>query len=226
MVSVTVLSETTKFPLEVIGERCGICWNASINDSDKNIKRAKNCIISGHYRVLEFVNIELLIKGCSARVIREWYTHIGSLPTRLQESTRYVNCENFKFVIPTNVKNNPFLLKEYQSLMSNISNKYKLFIEKGIDKEDAALILPLGMETKIVDKRNLRNLIEMFHQRSCSRAYWEYRDIMKEIKSKLSEISDEWKWIADNYFIPKCEVAGYCTENKCCGRKPKKEDKL
>jgi thymidylate synthase (FAD) len=39
----------------------------------------------------------------------------------------------------------------------------------------------------------------------------------------LREYSEEWAYLVDNYFMPKCEVAGYCTEKKCCGRKPYKE---
>ncbi|MDO4294227.1 MAG: FAD-dependent thymidylate synthase [Eubacteriales bacterium] len=34
------------------------------------------------------------------------------------------------------------------------------------------------METKVVDKRNLRNLLDMSHQRWCNRANWEYRNIL------------------------------------------------
>ena len=33
------------------------------------------------------------------------------------------------------------------------------------------------------------------------------------------KISDEWKWIVDNLFVPKCEFYGKCTENNSCGRK-------
>jgi len=47
-------------------------------------------------------------------------------------------------------------------------------------------------ETKIVDKRNLRNLIEMSHQRLCGRAYWEYRQLMHDVSKALAEYSDEW----------------------------------
>ena len=224
---ITILEETTKYPLQKIGFMCGVCWNADTSDKEKNIKRAKECIKSGHHRVLEYVDIEMIIEGVSARVIREWYTHIGGAPTRLQQSTRYCEWEyDTAIILPESVK------KVIQDNENEYAKYCKGFIdwidflkEKNVPKEDVAMFFPLGMETKIVDKRNLRNLIEMFHQRSCSRAYWEYRDIMKEIKSKLSELSDEWKWIADNYFIPKCEVTGFCIESKCCGRKPKKEDK-
>lgn len=45
----------------------------------------------------------------------------------------------------------------------------------GVPREDSALGLPLGMETKIVCKHNMRNLMDMSHQRMCNRAYHEYR---------------------------------------------------
>ena len=95
----------------------------------------------------------------------------------------------------------------------------------GVPKEDIAMFYPLGMKTKIVDKRNMRSLVEMSHQRLCTRAYWEYRKLMKDICDALSEYSEEWKWIVDNLMKPKCEVTGFCREKKSCGRKPKVEVK-
>lgn len=78
------------------------------------------------------------------------------------------------------------------------------------------------MMTKIIDKRNLRNMINLMNQRLCTRAYSEIRTLANEIKKSLSEYSDEWKWICENLFVPKCETTGFCIEAKCCGRKPKK----
>jgi thymidylate synthase (FAD) len=80
--------------------------------------------------------------------------------------------------------------------------------------------LPLGMTTKVVVKINLRTLIDMSHQRMCTRAYWEYRQLFNDLIKALSEYSPEWEYVATNYFKPKCEVCGYCTEKKTCGRKP------
>lgn len=222
---IIILNGTTKNPLQTIGERAGICWNADISDKEKNIERAKNCIKSGHHRVLEFVNIEMVISNVSARVVREWYTHIGGGPTRLQQSTRYCEWkEDTAIILPESVikviQENEI---EYAKYCKGFINWIDFLKEKKVPKEDIAMFYPLGMETKIVDKRNLRNLIEMFYQRSCTRAYWEYRNIMKEIKSRLSELSDEWTWIAKNLFLPKCQQVGYCTESKCCGLSEKKE---
>ncbi len=80
------------------------------------------------------------------------------------------------------------------------------------------MLLPLGMTTRIVDRRNARSLVEMSHQRLCSRAYWEYRQLMQDVMDALSEYSEEWKYLVEHFFVPKCQVTGYCTEKKSCGR--------
>jgi thymidylate synthase (FAD) len=220
---IQIFDTTDKYPLQKIGKMAGVCWNSPVDNAEKNIKRAKDCITSGHGRVLEYVDIELCISGYSARAIREYYTHIGGGPTRLQESTRYVNCEKFEYYLPNTAKANPEAEQAYKECMDFIRTKYGELLEKGVSKEDAANILPLGMMTKIVDKRNLRNMINLMNQRLCTRAYIEIRTLANEIKKELSEYSEEWKWICENLFVPKCDVTGFCTESKCCGRRPKKE---
>lgn len=218
---ITILKETTKNPITLMGERAGVCWGGDIRDPEKNYRRGLDCIKSGHHRVMEYVNVEMILEGYSARVIREWYTHIGGAPTRLQTSTRYVSYKNFSYTTPPSVSGNPEAEKIYRDTMSAIAEACsRLESGCGIPREDAAMLLPLGMSTKIVDKRNVRNLIEMSHQRLCTRAYWEYRLLMGDICRALSEYSEEWKYLVEHYFVPKCEVSGYCSEKKSCGRKP------
>lgn len=218
---IEILDTTDKFPLQKIGKMAGVCWGGKTDDVEKNIKRAKDCIISGHGRVLEFVDVEMVLSDISCRLGREWYTHIAG-KVNLQSSTRYINYSNFDFIMPESIKKNAKLNIVYSDLMNKIKNVYKELCDAKIPVEDCGMILPLATTTKIVDKRNLRSLINMFNQRLCSRAYWEYRDLMLEIKEKLSALSDEWKWIADNYFVPKCEKDGFCSETKSCGRVEKK----
>jgi thymidylate synthase (FAD) len=105
--------------------------------------------------------------------------------------------------------------------MSNIMNGYKQLLDLNVPKEDVANLLPLGMTTRIVDKRNLRNLIDMSRQRMCNRAYWEYRKMFNDICDALSEYSDEWKTVVEMFFKPKCKVVGYCIEKNSCGMMPK-----
>ena len=224
MGTVTIIKETPKNPISLMGERAGVCWGGNIEDREKNYRRGLDCIKSGHGRVLEYVNVEMILDGYSARVIREWYTHIGGSPTRLQASTRYINYKDFAYVMPPSVEKNEEAKKIYEETMAAITKACsELEANCGIPREDAAMLLPLGMCTKIVDKRNVRNLIDMSHQRLCTRAYWEYRQLMHDLMDALREYSEEWAYLVDNYFVPKCDVAGYCTEAKCCGRKPYKE---
>ena len=224
MGKITILPETTKNPISLIGERAGVCWNADTSDREKNYKRGMDCILANHGRTLEFVNVEMIIDGYSARVIREWYTHIGSMPTRLQASTRYIDYEDksFSYICPPSILNNEEGSKIYFVAMDNIQESLRKLSALDLPREDVAMLLPLGMTTKIVDRRNLRNLVDMSHQRMCTRAYWEYRQLFNDICNALREYSDEWRWIVDNLFKPKCDVFGYCTEKKSCGRKDKK----
>lgn len=220
MSEIIILSETTKHPISLMGERAGVCWGADVSDKDKNYKRGLECINSGHHRVMEYVNIEMVIDGYSARVIREWYTHIGGAPTRLQASTRYIDYADFEYITPYSIESNEIADAIYKSVMGTIRSACEtLEHECGVPREDVAMLLPLGMATTIVDKRNLRNLVEMSHQRLCTRAYWEYRKLMRDVMKSLSEYSEEWKYLVDNYFVPKCEFMGYCNEKNGCGRK-------
>lgn len=228
MGKVTILEETTKNPITLIGKRAGICWNADITDDEKNYKRGMDCIKSQHGRTLEYVNVEMIIDGYSARVIREWYTHLAGSPTRLQASTRYIDYtknNGFEYVIPKSIQNNEAALVRYKTLMKRI-NEDCIALEKeyNIPREDSAMCLPLGMTTKIVDKRNLRSLVDMGHQRKCKRAYWEYRELFDDVSNALREVSSEWEWIVDNLFVPKCQFLGYCPEKKSCGKACKKNE--
>lgn len=216
---------TTKNPISTIGLEAGVCWGAGTSDESKNYNRGINCLKSGHGRTFEFPDVYMVLDGYSARVIREWYTHIGGSPTRLQASTRYIDYEHgFDYVTPPKIVNDKVALKVYRDMMATIQENLTKLDALGVPREDSALGLPLGMTTKIVCKHNLRNLIDMSHQRMCTRAYWEYRKLFSELCIALCEYSDEWEYIVENYFKPKCEVYGFCEEARGCGRKPKRGD--
>jgi thymidylate synthase (FAD) len=222
---VIILSETTDEPLTFSGMMCGVCWGGDVSDHEKNFKRGLDCLKSGHGRVLEFPQIYMILDGWSAKVIREFYTHIIDV-TRLQESTRYVNYENFKYITPPTIASNSPALAIYDKAIKNIQEAMTELDKLGIPKEDYSGLLPLNYETKIVCRIGLRELINMSEQRMCSRAYHEYRDLMKEIIEALSIYSDEWKYLIEeeDIFAPKCKKLNYCPERYGCGRYPKKED--
>lgn len=225
MSKVIIQDFTTTKPISMIGAEAGVCWGADTTDEEKNRKRGLDCLQSGHMRTAEYPQVYMVLDGYSARVIREFYTHIAGGPTRLQASTRYIDYEHgFRYIVPTKIQKNPTATMIYLNAMDQITEALKELDALGIPKEDSANLLPLGMETKVVIRTNLRHLIDMSHQRLCTRAYWEFRILMNDIMKALSEYSDQWKYIVQNYFKPKCEVYGFCSEKYSCGRRPKEEE--
>ena len=218
------LEMITPHPLSFMGKMAGVCWNSDVNDSKKNVNRAIKCIEADHGRLLEFPEVIFIIDECSARMMRELYTHIGGAPTRLQSSTRYVDESGFEYYVPNSCQDDP----DYEHAMEEITKSYQNLLAKGKPKEDAANILPLGMHSKMIWKGNLRTLINFFHKRLCTRALKEIREFTNELKKLIASVDDEWKWIADNLFVPLCEQYKFrnpnlcfCIEDKGCGRHPK-----
>lgn len=219
---IKILSITPN-PLTFMGEIANICYGNKINTKDKLKKLSVECINSGHHRVLEYVDMTICIENYSARMVRELYTHHTGV-SRLQESTRYVDYKNFDFYIPASIKQNSLANDEYISLMDEIQRVYFYLLNQDIPKQDIANILPLGMMTKVVLKINLRALLHMAEMRLCNRALKEYKDFMYELKESLRDIDDEWEYIIDNYYKPKCEIIGYCTEKQSCHKMPMKSE--
>lgn len=221
MGQVLIQEHTTKNPITLIGEEAGLCWGSPTDNPDKNYKRGIEILKSEHGRPCEFPDVYMVLDGYSARVIREWYTHIGGAPTRLQASTRYIDYQKgFDYYTPPSISINAEALEVYEDMMNKINQAMQAMEFLGIPREDSALGLPLGMTTKIVCKHNLRNLIDMSHQRMCGRAYHEYRQLFADLRKALSEYSEEWRVLVDGYFKPKCHLVGYCKEKHGCGAMP------
>lgn len=84
----------------------------------------------------------------------------------------------------------------YEEVMDNLKPLIN-FEVLGVPKEDINMFLPLGMETKVVLRTNLRNSIDTIHQRLCTRAYWEYW--------KLMNVPVRLNWV---YTMP-CRLKGW-----------------
>ena len=206
----------TKNPLNRIGEIAGICYSSDTTNSVKNISRAKECIASGHKSVCEFADVTMVISNRSIRLLREiMRARVGV--SFVQQSTRYVNLDDFEYFTPNSIKKLDLANGIYAEAMEEIKDAYKSLIEIGVPQEDVANILPLGSNTTVIMKINLTALQNLMNNRLCTRAYHEARQLMNEIKTELSKLDDEWKYICDNLLQPKCIINGRCTEKNCCG---------
>lgn len=224
MGKITILPQTTKDPLQLIGTTSAVCYNADISNKEKNIKRALDCIHSGHGRVLEWPNVEVIVEGFSAKMMREAMRHIVGTSV-LQASTRYIDYEKgFDVITPPAIANNNEAMEVWCKAISDIKMAMGALKALGVPKEDYTNLLPLAYQSKMIWKVNLRTLVNFMNMRLCSRAYWEIREFSNMLKKALMEYSPEWEIICKELFVPKCDAVGYCTEAKCCGRRKTKSE--
>lgn len=225
MGKVIINENTPKEPLSLIGKMIGPCYGSETNSNQKNHKRGLQAVKDGHFRCLEYATTWFTLDGYSAKVIREFYTHIGGAPTRTQASTRYIKYKQFDYVTPPAIAKNREAQRIYDQCMRKIAETTKeLQEEYDVKAEDANMVLPLGMTTTVSCHFNARTLMAMAEQRLCSRAYWEFREMMRDIIEALSDYSDDWKIICDLFFKVKCDKAHKCFEHQCCGRWPQSKE--
>lgn len=220
------IKEFTPMPLTTIGGNAAYCYGME-DKTNRFRKIAERCLKEGHGRVSEFAEVTIEISGYSAKVIRELYTHIAG-SSRLQASTRYVDySKQFQYITPSSISKHQDRLEVWESVMAKINDGMSELKELGTPIEDFTNLLPLAYDTKMVLKINLRALIHMFNVRACTCAYKEYRELMTELKLQLKELDEEWAFLSENYFVPKCIAQGYCDENtRACGIRPLKSDVL
>ncbi|MDD6088787.1 MAG: FAD-dependent thymidylate synthase [Desulfovibrionaceae bacterium] len=231
---VTLLSCTPK-ALAVVYAACRQCYaSGSATDmfsealveyipTEKQEELVRRVIASGHESPLEHVTFTFAIEGVSRAMSHQLVRH--RIASFSQQSQRYVDSENFDYVVPPSVARNPQALEHFENLMKELGEQYrklKEFIEQdGLDasksREDARFILPQATATKLVFTMNARELRHFFTQRCCYRAQWEIRAVAN---SMLDACRRAFPAVFDDAG-PECERTHRCPEGSfSCGRYP------
>ena len=209
---------------EKIDRYAGICYGRY--GPSKDLKRLKNCIAKGHTSVLEHAVFTFYIADVSRVLLAELTRH--RIASYTVESTRYCDLKKgdaMDLVPSIRPISNKMLwfpelsvekVVEVESIMEesvNASEKaYRELLEAGVEKEDARMVLPMGMKTKLIMTMNARELLNFFEQRCCSRAYWEISELadmmLKEVKSVAPVIFENAGC--------KCFYGGQCKEKNPC----------
>ena len=136
-------------------------------------------IIRGHESVLEHASASFRISGVSRALTHQLVRHRFCSFT--QRSQRYVNEENFKYIVPDEIKINPEAHELYTNVMENIRESYIRLKELGIKKEDARFILPNSTQSELILTANFRELRHIIKLRGEKTAQWEIRNLFIEI---------------------------------------------
>jgi len=232
------LIEMSKDPVEIIYSAARQCYSSEyafeIFEKSKKIDQKKKEIFvreivkSGHESVLEHVKFTFAIEGVSRALTHQLVRH--RISSYSQQSQRYVNAEDFNYIIPPSIERDEILKKNFIETMENLKKVYKTLIKRykeiGIEGEeanqDARYILPNAVETKIVVTMNARELLHFFRVRCCSRSQWEIRGLAYKM---LKICQENLPSVFENAGA-KCVFLGYCPEGEkfSCGKYPLKKE--
>ena len=223
------LISSTQNLLDVIYTGATTCYNAGSPidkwfdvctiSTDKKIKLIDKCIRAGHDSVLEHSQFTFAIEGVSRSLMSQISRHRIAVSLSIQ-SQRYVNLENnFDYVTPKALQDEGDLQWYFTECMNQAYESYIELLDKGVKPEDARAVLPNACCTNMVVTLNLRSLIHLCNLRLCSHSQLEIRQLVLQM---VREVLKDNEWLKP-YLAPKCELNGYCNEDKSCGRKPKLE---
>ena len=176
--------------IERAGRTCYKSYDRITEDSSG--KFIRKLIKAGHLSVLEHAYITIKLKNVSRVLTHQLVRH--RLCSYSQASQRYVNEENFSFVIPPKIEKNKEAKDVFIKIMEEIRETYKSLLDTNIPKEDARYVLPNATHTEIVFSCNFRELRHILKLRGSPHAQW-------EIRKMCIKILEEVKKIAPNCFF-------------------------
>ena len=132
-----------------------------------------------HFSVLEHAYATVRISGVSRAFTHQLVRH--RLCSYTQQSQRYVNESNFRYIEPKSIKNDPNTHSIFENFINEAKKVYVELQKLGIENEDARFILPNAVESQIVVTANLREWRHIIELRGSANAQWEIREVAIEI---------------------------------------------
>ncbi len=197
-----VLLRHTPEPEEVVAMAAKLCYSASGVEELKEKIEAKDqatfvekLASIGHLSPVEHVSFSFGIEGISRACSHQLVRH--RVASYSQQSQRYVKEEQFDYVIPPSIKQDPALAREFEKCMADAQENYakvlgrleELGYKGEAGQQDARYLLPNAAETKIVVTMNARELLHFFRVRCCNRAQWEIREMAERMLAQVKKVA-------------------------------------
>lgn len=184
----------TPAPEQLVAASAKLCYSAaSIADlaaieADKAAEFIEK-LPEAHQSPFEHVSFTFGIEGVSRAMLAQITRHrIASFSV---QSQRYVNMDEFGYVVPPSIAANQDALDEYEHFMDRADLVYTYLRSCGIPAEDARFVLPNACETRMIVTMNARELLHFFSLRCCKRAQWEIRAVADEMLRLCKEVAPE-----------------------------------
>lgn len=147
-------------------------------------------LIKRDHTPIEFAWTMWSIEGISRNCANQLNRY--RLSSQAQESMRYVDAKNNKFIYPYSAMK---VSDACQDIVDTCFKFYEKLLKAGVPKEDARYFLPLGTETSLKIACNFRELRHILKQRLDKHAQWEVREVAKEM---LAICQDKWPWLVED----------------------------
>ncbi len=150
-------------------------------EDDRRLLR--KLLAMGHESVLEHASATFAISGVSRACANQLTRH--RLASFVQESQRYVDARKHQLVRPPSYSAEDW--HEAQQLFQQALRLYEALLARGIPREDARYVLPLGIGTQLVLTANFRELRHILRVRLSPEAQWEIRELARRMWEILHE---------------------------------------
>ena len=197
-----VLLRHTPEPEEVVAMAAKLCYSPSGVEELKQKIEAKDqaafvekLASIGHLSPVEHISFTFGIEGISRACSHQLVRH--RVASYSQQSQRYVKAEQFEYIIPPSIKQDPQTVREFEKCMAEAQENYtrvlhrleELGFKGEAGQQDARYLLPNAAETKIVVTMNARELLHFFRVRTCNRAQWEIRDMAVRMLEQAKKVA-------------------------------------
>ncbi len=146
-------------------------------------KLIRRLIELGHESVLEHAVATFEIAGVSRACANQLTRH--RLASFVQESQRYVDVRGRGMVRPPAFSDEDWA--RAKELYAQAVALYEELLARGVPKEDARFVLPIGAETRLVVTANFREWRHILRLRLDKTAQWEIRELARRILGILRE---------------------------------------
>jgi thymidylate synthase (FAD) len=164
----------------------------------------------GHESVLEHSAMTVEFNNVSRGFTHELVRH--RLAAYTQESTRYVDENDFRVVIPPDKDKDEKLVKltlpngekvnvSFKEWMDLNEQMYRGLRKAGWVAQDARQVLPIGIKAQIVITANFRQWRHIFELRCSSSTHWEIRratvNLLRDVQRRVPVIFDDFQIAED-----------------------------
>jgi len=234
----------TAMPEKVVASAAKLCYSDSgVSDLMEGLtpenteKFVRTLSEMGHESPVEHASFTFAIEGVSRSFLAQITRH--RLASYSVQSQRYVRLDNFEYVTPPAISEDPDALELYEDMMRRDADAYekitdtlkKKYVQEYLDQglteksasskaekraiEDARFVLPNACTTNMVMTMNVRSLRHLFTLRCCNRAQWEIHRVADEILKLVYGVAPALFESSG----PSCVALGRCPEGKMtCGK--------